>query len=555
MRGLLAELLSNLRGNLGLFEPLMPLPKLHRLAPVLFVGVPTAALLAQAPPGWLQSAPLGAGVDKGAWWGAGLWTADGSEGGMPLIAGLGFGSSLQGGGISLSAGYRGTRWDIAGEGLAWRDPAGRRRTSLDRFHVWRRSQAGWLVGLEREPLVWGYGLNGGYLLGTASQPIPKVRLQSPFRDIRILGVPLGTWRGEVFLGQMNNRQPVSPLVQDYSYRIRAVAAYNPQRPFLSGIRAEARFGDLMEFYLNWINLFGGTINGKSLTEGYSVSEWATAFFGLKDTLAEGNIDFSDPNHPEGVYKNRARSASNSDVGARVRIPALEQLFHAEDVRIYASKGSKGVNTYFGTFFHRPFYYLGKDLNQDWSNLVHARFNRTYDQRLRYSAPSADVPNNSIGILITWHQVKLGLESLDTVNPFEQDGRPLEGGHRSFEHGSYRSGFYESGDPLGNAFGGETRSYTAYVEMEREAMSIRSWFYFGVRPFRDELALWQVDHPGAEVSPNRFAGVQSELVWKRPGGQAWSLGAELQRQRAYRNVRGDDRTDARGYLAWSWRSGH
>lgn len=518
-----------------------------------FLCFATLGLAAQAPEGWIQPRPLGADLPKGPWWGAGIWAADGSQGGMPLIAGLGFGSSIRGGGVSLSGGYRGERWDLAAEGLAWHDPDGRTRTSLDRFHLWRRSPGGWLVGLEREPLVWGYGLNGGYLLGTASQPVPKARIQSPFRDLHVFGVPLGTWRGELFLGQMDNRQPVSPLVQDYAYRIRAVKAYNPQRPFLSGIRAEARFGDLMEFYLNWINLFGGTVNGRSLTDGYSASEWATAFFGLKDTLAEGSLDFSNPSQVSGVYKNNARSASNSDVGARIRLPFLEQLFHASDVRVYASKGSKAVNNYYGTFFHRPFYYLGKDMDRDWNNLLNARFYRTYDQRTRYSAPSADVPNNSLGLLIAWPRFKLGLESLDTVNPFAQDGRPLEGGHRSFEHEGFRSGFYFDGDPLGNAFGGETRSYTVYGEGRFGAWTSRTWVYFGSRPFRDELTYWQQDHPGKEPVTNRFAGIQGEVGFRPEAQQLWKLGFEIQRQTSFRNAEGDDRTDGRIYLGWSWTS--
>lgn len=474
---------------------------------------------------------------------------------MPLIASLGFGNAIQGGGISLSAGYKSLHWNVAGEGIAWRDFDGRNRVSLDRFHVWHLSEGGWLAGLEREPLAWGYGLNGGYLLGAASQPVPKLRMRSPFKALSAFGVPLGTWRGEMFLGQMDNRQPVSKEVQDYSYRRRAVAAANPQRPFLSGIRAEARFGDLMEFYANWINLFGGTLEGRSLTSGYSAGDWATAFFGLKDTLAEGNLDFSDPNNQQSRYQNNARSASNSDVGARVRLPVLESLFGAEDVRIYASKGSKAVNSYYGTFFHRPFYYLGKDLDKDWSNFRRARPYETYDQRTRYSLPSADVSNNTLGMLISWPGFKLGLESLDTVNPYAQDGRPLEGGHRSFEHGAYRTGFYYDGDPLGNAFGGETRSYTVYGEFQGPRWSSRSWFYFGNRPFRDDPVDWQIDHPSKTAVTNRFMGIQEELAYRPMPSQEWSLGMEFQGQKAFRFADGDNRTDLRGYVAWRWVSGH
>ncbi|MGH7867629.1 MAG: hypothetical protein ACREP9_08380, partial [Candidatus Dormibacteraceae bacterium] len=216
--------------------------------------------------------------------------------------------------------------------------------------------------------------------------------------------------------------------------------------------------------------------------------------------------------------------------------------------------SKAVNSYFGTFYHRPIYYLGKDFGTDWTNFWSGRVYKTYDQGTRYSAPSAAEPNNSLGMLMSWSGFKLGVEALDTVNPFAQEGRALESGHRSFEQANYRSGFYFEGDPLGNAFGGETRSYTTYAEFQRDRWSSRSWFYFGNRPFRDVLEDWQIDHPGKTPITNRFVGIQEVLAYRATPSQEWRLGVELQRQKAFRNAGGDDRNDVVGFLAWNWTVG-
>jgi hypothetical protein len=452
-------------------------------------------------------------------------------------------------------GWKGGSWDLALRTIAFRSADGSGRLELDRGHIQFQSSGGWRYSLEQEPIVWGYGLNGGYVLGEAGRAFPKLHLTSPMAPRSWFSVPLGRWRGEFFVGRLENQRKLSENLQDPSYRSRFIAKTgDPQRPFLSGFRAEAVFGDNVEFYLNWINLFGGIENGVDITRGYGLWDYLTAMTGGKDTLIENGSDMSQPQ--SGLKNRKARSASNSDVGMRIRFTFLEDMLRARDVRLYVSRGSKAVNNItFGLIAHRPGYYLGKDLNADWRALVNISPSNIWHRTYRYTAPSPQVPNDTIGILIDWRRWKVGLEYIDTVNARSQfDNRGVEGGHRSFTHWDYKSGFYFEGDALGSALGGEARYGTIHVQWcPTQEWRALLWLHAGDRPFRDVLTDWLLDHPGKAPVRNRFTGLQTVVEQHVSSGRLLRLGFSTQRQSAVLNEQGLAGIGFRWFteLGWTW----
>ncbi|HJV48597.1 MAG TPA: capsule assembly Wzi family protein [Geothrix sp.] len=514
-----------------------------------------ASLEAQAPPGWAAQPELGADLPAGGWLGAGLWSADKHGPPAPFVQSLGLGNALTGSGATVSGGWKGAQWDAGLRFMAFRTPAGEDQFRLDRGHLRFVTQGGWAYALEQEPLVWGYGLNGGYVLGEAARPFPKARVSTPMAPRSLFSVPLGSWQGEVFLGRLENHRVLSEDIQDPSYRSRFIAQEgDPQRPFLSGFRARAEFGDSVEFYANWINLFGGYDHGVNRLSGYTFKDYLTAFTGSKDTLIENGSDMSQPQ--SGLVGVKAKSASNSDVGMRIRFAFLESLLRADDVRFYVSRGSKGENTIsFGLLSHRPGYYVGKDLDADWKALTNARFSNFWDRTYRYTAPTPQVPNDVIGILVNWPKWKLGLEYLDTVNARNQfDNRDVQFGFRSFTHADYKTGFYFEGDALGSALGGEARYGTVYVQWDPSpAFRFQSWIHAGDRPFRDTYEDWLLDHPGKAPVRNRFLGLQSVAEYRRESGMLLRLGASTERDSAVLNEQGRSGTGFRWFmdLGWTW----
>jgi hypothetical protein len=516
--------------------------------PVLTLPILALPLLAQMPPGWKVQRPLGADAPAGSWFGVGTWSADRHGPSATFTDSLGLGNALTGTGVHLEGGWKAGRLDLAAQWLAVHSPTGADYLTLYRGHLAWRGR--WQAGLEMEPLVWGYGLNGGYLLGQASRPFPRIRVESPMVDLRPFKVPLGRWGFQVFLGRLENHRTFSDSLQNRLQQVNLAAAQgDPQAPLLSGYRLQAEFSDFMEFYANYLNLWGGTRNGRSMLQGYGLGDYATAMFGLKDSLAEAHVDPNSGQVYNPVLVNKAQSSSVADVGFRVRSRPLERLLGAEGVHGYYARGSKSMGSSFGLLRRNPAKYGGRDLDNEFQRFIHFRVMESWRDTGRYTSPNLTSPNETVGALVAWRRLRVGLEYLDAINRYGA-GEPQV---RPWNNSIYLSGFYTYGDPLGNAVGGEARTTTLRVEAEfSDRWSGTTLLRRGIRPFRDDLALWQAAHPGLAPVTDAFLGLQQSLAWRIRPGLALEAGASWERHGAVDNLPGARKNGFRWYSDLSCR---
>jgi hypothetical protein len=119
--------------------------------------------------------------------------------------------------------------------------------------------------------------------------------------------------------------------------------------------------------------------------------------------------------------------------------------------------------------------------------------------------------------------------------------------------TYATGFYRYGDPLGTALGGEAITRTLRLELDlAPSLSATTWVHSGLRPFRDWLSDWLLDHPNANPDTNRFFGIQQTLTWARPVGWKAELGAAWERQSAVLNEAGRVDRGTRWFLDLGYR---
>ena len=490
-------------------------------------------LAAQVPSGWNHRSALGSDLPgEGLWYGAGLWSGDHQAAAATLTDSLGLGNALAGGGVHLEAGYRRGPWDLAIEGLGNRTPAGQTYFTIYRSHAWYRAPSGWQGGFEQEPLVWGYGLNDGYVQGEAARPFPRLRIESPMADLHLGRVPLGRWGWQAFMGRLENHPVLADAIQNPSWASRYLGSNGtPEAPFHMGYRVQAEFGPLMEFYLNLTDLWGGTLKGRGMTDGYRLGDYATAMLGIKDALAEANTDYTDPSAQVPAPVGRARSSSEIDVGFRLQSPGLAGALKARNSWLYVSRGAKSAIWPVSVFLKRPLHYLGKDLSRDTNNVLFApNLGQWWNTASRYTAPSLNQANDTVGVQASWTRVRAGLEYFACSDTTSLGVRP-------FTHGLYVTGFYYYGDPLGSAIGGEAVTTSGKLEVDLSPrLTSATTVMRGFRPFRDALVPWEEDHPGQTPGSNRFTVLQQTLDWK---GQVASLGlgASWQRMGARANVTG------------------
>ena len=526
------------------------MPRCTKLLLALALGT---CLAAQAPPGWNVQRPLGqdqAPPDDwtGAtspWFGGGLWSADKHGPPATLVDSVGMGNALTGSGFHLETGVKLDGFDVAAEVMGVKDPAGAAYLTLYRGHaVWgAEGRDTWLVGLEMEPLVWGYGLNGGYLLGDAARPFPRFRVASAMAPRSPFNIPIGTWGFQAFVGRLENHRQLSASIQNpLSQGAIIQADGDPQAPLLNGYRIQALFSDYMEFYANYLNLWGGTRNGVSMLAGYGAKDYLTAMFGAKDVLAQQNIDNNQVyTGPAIQYTNQARSSSNADVGFRIRSRPAERWLGAESVYAYFSRGSKSMDWSVGLLEKHPATYIWKDIDWEATSLSQGRLLRIYDTVGRYTSPNLSSPNDTVGVLLAWHRIRLGVEYLDAVN------NPLASAVRPFQNSVYPTGFYTYGDPLGNAIGGEARTTTVRLEVEvSRKLSGTTIVHRGESPFRDDLSLWQAAYGDLYPAMDHFTGLQQTLKWRMSRATALEAGASWERHSAVSNIPGDTKNGFQWY---------
>jgi len=502
-------------------------------------------LLSQVPEGWNARQVLGADVPKDVpgWLGGGVWTAHQSGPPATLIDSLGLGNSLTGTGISVEGGLNRGAWSFAVKALAFRDQMGGDRLTIHQAHLAWQSPGGWKLGLEDEPLVWGYGLTGGYLLGEADRPFPRFRVESPHGQLSLFGTTLGTWGFQWFMGKLENDRRVPDNSQDPSLRENLIQAQGePQAPLFTGYRVDGSFHDgKIECYANWTVLWAGTRNGVPMTSGYSLKEYLTAMTGLKDPLAETSTNFSDPNHPAPQLVNGAQSSTNFDLGVRFQLEPLATLVSADRSWAYISRGTKGMTLEWGVLIHKPLYWIGKDLGRDGRYVLQSDYQHAWYDVDNKVVPNLIAPDDTFGLLFQWPGLRLGIERRSTANS------PAIS-YRSFVNNIYNAGFYRDGDPLGEALGGEADFTTLRLECDLTSrLSGTVWFIRGYRPFRDDPTLWAADHPGAASSEDRFTDLQGNLAWNLDGERIVRVGGSWEGRSAVNYVLGNRGNGFRWFL--------
>jgi hypothetical protein len=520
-----------------------------RTRSLLLAVLPALALGAQAPPGWNRCEPLGAGLAQDAtWFGAGLWGAEKNGPAATLVDSQGMGNAYTGAGAFAEAGLNAGSWSFALKGYADKDALGRSHFTVMNSHaLWTKD--GWTAGWDQEPLVWGYGLLGGYLLGEADRPVPKVRIETPYAWLHLGSWSLGEWGLQWFTGRLENARPVPEDSQmPLSIARDQAQVRDPQAPFFSGYRIQSRSRDgKVEFYLNWTVLWGGTVNGVPMTQGYGLGDYLTAITGTKDVFATSSGDYSDPNHPPEEYVNNARSSTNFDIGMRFQADWLAHMTGSDKAWVYVSRGSKGILTQYKVLYHQPGVYLQKEVENNLHDADNLNLSGIWNRKDSYVVPNLIVPNDTIGILLQWPGVRFGLEHHDTTNP--------EGvSYRSFVNSIYTGGFYHYGDPVGEAMGGEANTSDAKLELDLgPRVSLNSWVLAGIRPFRDDPGLWDAAHPGLKPCQDNFKGLQQEVAWRMTPVASLRAGASWMNHSAVSWVPDNSGNGFRWYaeLAFRW----
>ena len=220
------------------------------------------------------------------------------------------------------------------------------------------------------------------------------------------------------MGRMENHPVLSSSLQNRSAASRFISANGvPEAPFLMGYRVQAQFGPLMEFYLNTVNFWGGTRDGRAVTDGYNLKDYATAMLGIKDGLTEASIDYSPgADFPKGGLPQKVTSATEIDVGFRLQAPALARVLGADTAQMYISRGSKSVLWPIAVFFHNPISSTGRDLKSEVTNLLTSpSYGSWWNTTTRYGAPNLNQANDTVGILVSWPGVRAGLEYFACVD--------------------------------------------------------------------------------------------------------------------------------------------
>lgn len=475
---------------------------------------------------------------------------------IPIAWGQGLGTAIRGQGMAFehiftrgnaaaSVSYRLGRDSVTGthaaELLTW---------SL----AWRPKDA-WLLALEQEPLVWGQGLQGGYLLGAGAAPFPKARVRTPWWNLRLFGIPLGTWRGEGFVGRLEDGRVLATQAQN-PYALRAVERVGGEvdQPLLSGWRAEARFGPKIDFAIGIVSMWGGRnrLTGKRLDQGWAFGDYATAFFGLDTALAERDVNYTEAK-PVGTvdFVNKARSNALVAVDIRLRPDWLKALVRAERASFYLTRGADSANWQYSQAFRRPWGAFFSDVDRLRRNLEQGRLRREWNNSYRDFGPSLDQPQDTLGVTFLWSGGRdAAVEYSDTVNSFVSAL-----GFRTYTHEMWPAGHSRKGDMLGHPFGADLRLTKITLGLPMGMAKFRATLAYGQRPFRDSLTEWRAAN--GSINPAQETFTQGDLsVQIRLASWEWSLRSQARVTDSADHIEGQRRWDTQVQLlarrVWMWR---
>ncbi len=445
---------------------------------------------------------------------------------VPLVGGEGFGRGMQGWGVGIQGQTTFGRWSFSGAGVGFRDGA-ITRGILQRGSIAYQTEGGWRFALEQTPFQWGFGVNGGYLMGDSARAIPRVALSTPEVELRIWKVPLGRWKADLFWGRLEwNREIPEWIGSAYNQRALRETQGDIRRPDLSGAMIRGRFGPNVELNLGVTSEWGGIDpQGRNRRDGYTLEDYFLGFFGAENigrseaSGGQGNFDLSE-------FKQISMGHALAE--GRVRIPALAGWVGANGASVYLSRGSKNVNWQWKDFLRDPFGAIWRDLSKDWNLVKRGRITGSnymdsiWGRGTREAVPTLEHANDMLGVQFVWDRWDLAFDYSDTVN-IPADGE----GYRVYTNGKYLAGYSRYGDSMGLAFGGDlvTRTLDLGFPLVWEGRG-RFKIVNGIRSFRDNLVHWEEAHPGQIPWLNRFWFFQTNVQWDTPTGR---IGASIATQ--------------------------
>jgi hypothetical protein len=445
----------------------------------------------------------------------------------PLVGGEGFGNGTQGWGTGIQGRYFTGGWELSATATLLRQD-GITKGSLQRGALAYRSEGGWRFALEQTPFQWGFGPNGGYLMGDSAKPLPRVSVTTPEANLHLWSVPLGRWSAEFFYGRLEWNREIPDWMSNRLTQVAAKADHGDiRRPDLSGARFTGRFGPYVELNLAGVSMWGGVDpQGNNRRRGYTLDDYLLGFFGAE------NIGRSEASGGQGHFDLsgfKQISMAHAMAEGRVRIPALAQWLGARGASVYLSRGSKNVNWQWKDFLRNPGPAIGHDLSKDWNLIKRGKIkggdymSSIWGRGTREAVPTLEHANDMIGFQLVFDTWDLAVDYADTVN-IPADG----GGYRVYSHSTYLAGLSRYGDAMGLPFGGDTLTRTVDLgfQLPREGKGTLK-LVKGTRVFRDNLALWTVAHPGTIPQLNNFWFLQANVQWRTAVGR---IGGSLATER-------------------------
>lgn len=450
---------------------------------------------------------------------------------MPLIHGTGLGTVTLGQGLALHGAWVRGGWTVSAETTFLKDSeGGLTRGRLLAFSVVKQTAGGWRWGLEKAPFQWGYGLFGGHLMGDSHDPVPRLLLESPSADLSLFGVPLGAWKFETFLGQLEwDRRIPAWSSNPQTVQAASLSGGDLRRPNLSGLRLRAAFGPDLDMNFGVVSRWGGVdTSGQNIMRGLSAWDYPLGYLGAETILVAettGNAENPDGSQrfsPTGSFHNISNAVA--DVELRLRLPAAARWFGAEGLAVHLSRGASNVNWQWKDFLRDPFSAWGHDLRFVGQKLLRHQLSGSHPDSLWGWAYAQGTPglvhiNDTVGVQWVFANWDLGLELADLHNQVYPDST-----YRVYSNGRFISGHSRYGDSLGQPLGGEVYHTGLNLGLHLpHGGRVRIQCLDAIRFFRDSPLTVTPFAPGVD---DHFVHLQVETQWSLGSGRiGGSLAAE------------------------------